>query len=841
MNLYLPSLANKPAVMRKTIFLSLISFILASFAIAQTKNGRVTGTIKDNNEQSIDAATVSLLAAKDSSLIKISVSNRQGNFEFEKVADGKYLVLITATSHTKAYGQVFELSSVNNNINLGTFELTQEVSEIAGVSVSAKRPLVENKIDRMVVNVESSITNAGSSALDVLEKSPGITVDNNGVISLKGKQGVIILIDGKPTYLGGNDLVNYLRSLTASQLDQIEIMSQPPAKYDASGNSGVINIKTKKGSQMGYNGSITLSAIVANYPKTPNSVNMNYRRGKVNLFGQYSYTYWEGFNDIKIVRYFGRISEKEFQSLFDQASYLHFVSNTHSFRAGMDYYATKKTTLGLALNGTFNKFSSDGHTNSDLLDKDYNLISVNKALPTNEGPWKNLSLNLNFRTVLDKTGKELTADIDGVYYKNDNNQNSDNYNYDPNGVLLPSADPVHNPNPYLLRGHLPGEIKIVTAKMDYTQPMKNGAKFDAGWKTGYVKNDNDAQYRYFLNNALVYDSSRSNHFIYEENVNAAYINFSKQFKKWGLQTGLRMENTNVTGNQVVKKQKFDTSYVQLFPTIYLSYAVDKSNNYTLSYSRRIDRPNYEDMNPFQFFLDQYTFRQGNPYLKPQTSHNFELSYNYKGQLNLSANYTFTTDIINDILKQNDSTHITFQTKENVAKRTNIGLSISYNKQLTKWWTIGAYGNIFNNHFEGFVNNENLKADIATYMFNINNQLKFKKTWGAEVSGFYRSKILASGLIVAEPMGVISFGLSKQLFKGKGSIKLNATDPFWIQFFRGYTEFGNINAHITNHWDNRRFTLTFAWRFSKGQNQPQQRRRTGSSQDEQSRIGQGGQQ
>jgi outer membrane receptor protein involved in Fe transport len=824
--------------MRKSI--TLIAVFLGTVLFATAQSGRVSGAIKDVNQKSIDGATVSLLRAKDSALVKLGVSNKQGDFEFEKIGDGHYLVSITAVGLAKSYGQPFELSSVNNHVDLGIFELTKQVTEMAGVSVTAKRPLIENKIDKTVVNVDASITNTGATALEVLEKSPGVTVDNNGAISLKGKQGVIILIDGKQTYLGGNDLVNYLRSLTAAQLDQIEIMSQPPAKYDASGNSGIINIKTKKGTQYGYNGSVTLSLILANYPKSPNSVNMNYRKGKFNFFGQYSYTYWEGFNRIYIDRYFGRTSEKEFNSLFDQYSFLKFKSNTHSFRAGMDYFASKRTTVGFAVNGTFNKTRSSGETQSDMVDKNYNLISSNYAYPQNEGPWRNVSLNLNLKTTLKKS-RELSADIDLVNYNNDSYQNSDNYTYDANGVLIPPDDPIINPNPYKLRGHLPGKINIITAKMDYSHPLKKGAKLEAGWKAGYVKNDNDAQYSYYLNNVLVNDVRRSNHFIYEENVNAAYINFSKQFKKFGLQTGLRMENTNVTGNQVIKQQKFDSSYLQLFPTIYLSYAANKTNNYTLSYSRRIDRPSYQDMNPFQYFLDMYTYRQGNPYLKPQTSHNVELSYNYKGQLNVSGNFTRTTDIINDILKQNDSTHVTFLTKENVALRINIGLSVNYNKPLTKWWTIAAFTNVFNNHYEGVVNDKYLEIDVATFMINLNNQFKFNKGWAAEVSGFYRSKILTSGVTIGQPMGVVSFGASKQILKGKGAIKLNLTDPFWIQYFRGYTKYDNIDTQITSYWDNRRYNLTFTWRFSKGETQPQNRRRTGASQDEQNRIGGGGQQ
>lgn len=821
----------------------LLLLTVASFTVsqAQTKNGQILGAIKDAGQKGIASATVSLLYAKDSSVAKLAVSDKQGNFEFEKIADGKYLVSITATGLAKAYSQLFELSSVNNRIDLGDFEMTQVTTELGGVTVNSKRPLIENKIDRTIVNVESSITNNGLTALDILEKSPGILVDNNGAISLKGKAGVIILIDNKQTYLSGQDLVNYLRSLTSAQLDQIEIMSQPPAKYDASGNSGVINIKTKKGSQTGYNGSVSLSYIQGNYPKSPNSINMNYRRGKTNLFGQYSYTHWEGFSKINLDRYFGKVSDAEFQSLFDQFSFQRFSSNTHSFRLGVDYYATKKTTLGVSVNGTLNSSNSLGETRSDFLNDNYDLVYYNWARTTSGGPWRNFATNLNFRTVLNK-GREISGDIDGIYYYNKQEQKSNNYNVNADGSLRP-PDPGIPSNPFLLQGSLPGTIHIVTGKLDYLHPLKKGAKLELGVKSGYVKNDNDAQYSYREdgdpNGDLINDIGRSNHFIYEENVNAAYVNYSKQFDKWGVQLGLRMENTNIKGNQVTIKSKFDTSYVQLFPTSYLSYSLNKMNTFTLSYGRRIERPSYQDMNPFQFFLDQYTYRQGNPYLRPQTSDNIELSYNYKGQLNVSVNYTKTKDIINDILKQNDVTFVTFQTKENVASRRNIGLSINYNKALKKWWTLSTYGNVWNNYFEGIVNNAKLSVDVTTFFVNMNNQFRFGKGWGAEVSGFYRNKVLASGMIVGEPMGVLSFGFSKQVLKNKGSIRLNLTDPFWLQQFRGFSKFQNIDMTIHSKWDNRRATITFTYRFSKGEAQPQQRRRASASQDEQNRLGGGG--
>ena len=262
-------------------------------------------------------------------------------------------------------------------------------------------------------------------------------------------------------------------------------------------------------------------------------------------------------------------------------------------------------------------------------------------------------------------------------------------------------------------------------------------------------------------------------------INAAYVNYNRQIKKWGLQLGLRFENTYSKGNQVKYNQTVTRNYRQLFPTSYISYALNKNNNFGLSYGRRIERPNYQDLNPFIYFLDKYTFREGNPYLTPQFSHNIELSHNYKGQLNTSANFTRTTDIINDVLLQNDTTKVTFQTKRNIAIRRNIGISISYNKGLTKYWTVSVFTNIFNNFFQGYVNNAYLSTSYTSFLVTLNNQFRFGKGWSGEISGFYRAKTLETGLIVSNPMGVFSLGVGKQLFKNKGTLRLNVRDPLWI--------------------------------------------------------------
>ena len=292
--------------MRKlhNILIVICLFALPIFTFAQSPNGKIVGTVKDGLGKPISGATVTLLKAKDSSLAKVSVAGKDGKYEFEKVVYGRYLVSVTATEHTRNLSPVFEISESNPEITLKAIELSSRVKSLGEVTVVAKRPLIEQKIDRTVVNVEASITNAGTNALEVLEKSPGISVDKDGNISLKGKEGVIVLVDGRQTYLGAADLANYLRNMNANQMDQIEIMTNPPAKYDAAGNSGIINIKTKKNRQMGYNGSVNFGYAQGRYPKINEGLNFNYRKNKVNLFTNLSHNYSQNFNTLTIQRNF---------------------------------------------------------------------------------------------------------------------------------------------------------------------------------------------------------------------------------------------------------------------------------------------------------------------------------------------------------------------------------------------------------------------------------------------------------------------------------------------------------------------------------------------------------
>lgn len=808
--------------------LTLLSFYFNS-TTAQTAGGKIDGRV-ETNQKAVEAASVMLLNAKDSSSVKMTVTDKQGFFLFENVADGNYLLSVQSVGYQMYYSSKFELNNKNKTFTSNLISLSVLNSNLNAVTVTSKRPLIEQKIDRTIVNVDASPTNVGLTALEVLEKSPGITVDKDGNISLKGKAGVLILVDGKPTYLSAADLANMLKNMASNNLDQIEIMTNPPAKYDAAGNAGVINIKTKKNKVKGMNGSITVGAGMGIKPKTNNSFNLNYRTGKVNIFTNYSYSWSKNWGNLDLTRKFVNEDTHELESVFRQKTTREPNFQNHSYKLGMDYYASKKTTLGIVVNGYYNpgKFSSDNITN--IYDADNNLQQQTLAKNSSKEKWSNIGGNFNLRHSFDTTGTELTADLDYMRYAADNNQMFSNYFYNNNGGKIQPDE--------ILRGTLPSNINIYSAKVDFTKPLKNNAKFEAGAKTSYVKTDNDAAYDTLAENAWGRDPRRSNHFLYTENINAAYANYSRPLsKKWNAQLGLRLENTVSKGRQLTTGETFNRNYTQLFPTAYIGYTMNDKNQFALSYGRRIQRPDYGDMNPFYYFLDKYTYEVGNPYLKPQFSHNIELTHTYGGFLTTSLGYNKTKDIIQDVLQQVDSTHTSYVKKSNIANQDNISFSMSANFPVTKWFRTNIYSQLVYNRYRGVINNAYEDVNGTGFMANISNQFTLPKEWMLELSGFYRSKMI-EGTLVAKPMGVLNFAVSKNVLKKQGTVRLNVRDFLDIQQFNGYSKYQNIDVTIHNEWDNRVVNLSFTWRFSKGQGGGQQRKRGGAG-DEAERVKGGG--
>jgi hypothetical protein len=821
-------------------FFSLLAAMGIAIGSYAQSGGKITGTIQDGgNQKIIDAASVSLLKAKDSALVKVAVADKDGNFSFESVKEGTYLVLATSVGHSKTYSKTVSISAGNLSAAVGVLQLVPGEKALKEVAVTAKKPLIERKIDRTIVNVDASITNTGSTALEVLEKSPGITVDKDGNISLKGKAGVIVYLDGRPSYLSGPDLANMLRNMTASQLEQIEIMTNPPAKYDAAGNAGVINIKTKKNKLFGYNGSVTTGYTQGRYARFNEAASFNYRNKKVNFFSNFSYNRNHRSQELYILRNFRDANTKSIKSIFDQTTNMENQNHYYSGKIGLDYNVSKNTTLGVVLNGYYNPSLWQSNTDTYIYDPNHNLTDITKAETENKENWKNFSTNFNLRTKLDTAGQEISADLDYIQYKAGSVQPLTSSYYDNAGNLRKA--------PEVLVGTLPTNIKIYSGKVDYTLPLKKDAKFEAGIKTSFVTNDNNARYDSIKTGYSVLDSGRSNHFIYDENINAAYLNYNRSLgKKWTAQLGLRVENTNSNGiskgytfNTAQNKfeyteTKFKKSYTQLFPTVYLQYTANEKNQFVINYGRRIERPDYQDMNPFVHFLDRYTFEQGNPNLGAQFAHNIELSHTYKGFLTSTVNYTKTTDIIQMVLEQNDITNETFVKKANIASSEQIGLAITANKSITKWWSGNIYANIYNNHFKGVVGTEPISLGVTSLMVQLQQQFKFGKGWAAELSGFYRSKGL-EGVIYIKPMAQVSAGFSKQVLKNQGSIRLNVRDIFAGSVFKGYSKYGTVDASFKNVNDGRAVSISFSYRFNKGKLKAGSSKRSSGASDEQNRV------
>jgi len=820
----------------KHITALLTVLIISLVSLAQMGKNKISGAVVDGSQKTIEAATIALLSTKDSSTVKFSVADKDGKFAFENIPNGKYMVMITATGHQKGFSESFEVSESNQTVQLKTIELIPVAKAMGNVVITAKRPFIEQRIDKMVINVESSITSAGSSALDVLEKSPGVTVDKDGNISLKGKQSVMVMLDGKPSYISGADLVNYLRSLPSSAIDQIEIMTNPSAKYDASGNSGIINIKSKKNRQKGFNGSVTVNYQQGIYWRSNNSVNLNYRVGKLNVFANGSVNKGNGFQRLDILRKFKDAATKDIEAIFEQQTRMRSQNMFDNLKIGADYYVTRKTTLGIVTSGFINPGTFRSRSTSYLKNAGSVVDSIVYAESVQGENWRNGSVNLNFRHQFDSTGRELTSDLDYITYRSAQDQDFFNKTYNPDWTLRQTET---------LRGDLPVNVDIYSAKVDYTQSIGKKSKLEAGVKSSYVNTDNHAKYYSIDNNSEVADYSKTNHFLYKENINAAYISVNRQYKKLGVQLGLRYENTSYSGKQygnpTRKDSTFKHNYGSLFPTVFLSYAAGKNSQFGFSFGRRIDRPAYQNLNPFLFFLDKFTYQAGNPFMKPQFTNNFELSHTFKNFLTTTINYSRTVDYMNETFEQEQDAngnkgYATIVRQGNIGKRDAAGIAVSAQIPVAKWWNASIYSNYNYNKFRGRLNGNGEYIDVAAsnVLFNVNNQFKFNKGWSAELGGFYRTRGV-DGQIIIQPLGQLSAGIGKQVLKNKGTVRFNVRDILYTQKATGDMTFENTIAHFVNSRDSRVASLSFTYRFGKPIKGQQQRRKIGGADDEQNRV------
>lgn len=806
----------------KTVF-AFLSFLIGTLSLhAQKIEGQLLGTANEP----LSATSVYLIGIENEDPLKTTVTDEQGRFEFERTQPLDFRILVQALGYEKYLSSVYHFEDTTLQIPTITLQKATETLQEVAV-VGKKKAFVEQKIDRIVVNPEVLISNAGLTALEVLEKAPGVRVDMNGTISLKGKQGVIVYVDDKPTYLAAADLASYLRSLPSSSIESIEVISNPPARYEAAGNSGIINIRTKKSKSKGFNGGVNLAYGQGTYARTNNSLNFNYHLDKWNFFSNVAFSENNTYQDLTITRkYFD--NSGNLASTFSQHSYIKPNNRNQSARLGADYYASKKTTIGVLVSGFYNPSHRTTTNNALITDGNGQTTSTVKAYNPMDVVFKNGSLNLNLNHKFNDKGQELTVNTDYIGYDSKINQELYNTQSAPDGSVL---------NQSLLQSNLPSTIKIATAKADYSGVAVAKGSLDFGAKSSYVKTNNIAAFYDVVGTAVTPNYDFSNDFTYQERIHAGYVNYAKDYKKWTVQAGLRLEYTHIdgyqSGNPVVRDSSFVKKYTSLFPTLYVQHRIDTLQNHVvgLSLGRRIDRPDYKDLNPFTYPMDRFTYYGGNPFLQPTFSYNAELSYTFRKKYTTTLLYSYIDNVISETNEQRGTTY--YSRPGNFAKQVSYGLSFNAGFNFTPWWTVQCYAELMNNVFESSVYTETLNDSKWSWALAPTFQFTLSKRFTAELSGQYQSKAL-SGQFIIYPITTYRAGLAAKILKNKGTLKLNVSDILYSNQVRGdIRNIANAQAGWYSYFDSRVVTLSFSYRFSKGEAAKQ--RQTGASETEQRRV------
>jgi len=790
-------------------------------------NYSIQGKIVDHENKVLDLALVSLNMDQVDSSIKSDYTDLDGSFNFTSVAEGKYILNVRFFGF-QSYQVPIQVSGQNQQLTLETIQLQIDSKPLEAVTVTAKVPYIERKIDRTVVNVDALISNAASNTLEALELAPGITLDHNGGIQLKGRSGVMVYIDDKPTYLSGAELENYLKSIPASSVKQIEIMTNPPAKYEAAGNAGVINIITKRNKELGFHGNTVLSIQQGKYTRSNNSLNLSFNQNKISVYANINAGLRNSFQDLNINRYYKDDSNIRTSS-FSQNSYIVKDGRSANAKLGLDYYINEKTAIGISGRGLINPSGDLTNNTAFVRDAQSNILRRVNAENQTESTFDNATFNIYFKRQLDTLGSFLTMDADYVKYKSTSEQVFNNFIYNVD-TLLQYQDRIN--------GAIPSDIQIYAAKIDYSKPLNKTSKFEAGLKSAFTETDNEAKYSNTLNGTTLPDYNLSNRFLYNEWIHAAYLNYSKSFGKIELQLGLRAETTKLNGHQLGNIEKPDTSftrtYSNLFPTFYASWHVDPKDHHVLGFSfgRRIDRPFFQDLNPFISPLDKFTFYAGNPNLLPTYSNNLSLSHSYKNILNTSLNYSRTIDGINETLEIRDS--IYYSRPGNIANNHAISLSVDANTMVNKWLRINLYAELGHQIFESALYTEQLQSEGTYYVISINNNIQLGKGWNADLRGNYQSDFVYAQLLI-KSFGTLNFAIQKKIFKDKGSLKLSISDILYTRRSDGIiNNLNNTDADWNSRLDTRAASLAFTYRFGKSTSN--KLKHTGSgSESEQNRV------
>ena len=770
---------------------------------------RISGKITDEKQHPLKSATVLLLNQKDSALVKSSLSDNEGYFSFNDVKEDKYIVIITMRGYKKL---IVKAAIAGKDVQMNVITLVPHATVLNDVTVTGAKPFLEQKADKLVVNIEGSGIAAGSTAFEVLQKIPGVLVINDK-LSVVGKSTPAIMIDGRLSQY--TDIMQVLREMSAADIEKIELITNPGAKYDATGGA-IINIIVKRNANLGTNGSLNLNAATGLYNRTTahtdrnfyrhgQGISMNHRQGKLNIFAGYNFLHRNQFEYNEFDRLIGSYR-------FFQSNYSPGYVNSHAYRAGADYYADKKNTFGVMIKGFSRNGLSEAQNNTWQSDAvTARPISNFQTFNNTRTKRINTSVNANWKHSFDSLGKELNIDIDYSEFTFKNT--SDIINRLSNGTEYPSLQFIDNP------------VKLLVLKTDYMRPIGKNFKLESGLKSGIATINNDL---IFTQNGIL-DKNRSTNFKYRENINAAYASFQYKFNKWELQGGLRTEQTIATG-KMQGQLILDRNYWQFFPSVFVTRKLGKKLSGILQYSKRVNRPGYQQQNPFIQYLDSLTYSKGNPLLKPETANQYKFSVAYKNQPFFSISYNKKHDVIFDNAP-NQNGNLTYTTPENLASYENIAIELDFPIELGRKITGYGGNQAVYNHYKASYLGAGYDRSKWNWLAYWQVAYKPKPSWSFEISGYYTTQLL-NEFIIINNMGSLNLAAQKFLWQKKGKLSLNFSDILFGERTRGSVIYQEINVHFRQWSESKNIRLTFNYTFGNQQLKAARTRQTASDEETQ---------
>lgn len=708
--------------------------------------------IDGTSKKGIEFATVVLLKATDSTLIKGSLTDTVGNFEINYLSAGAYILSISSIEYQKIYKGPLVIDADGQTLDVGMLEMGTDQKLLAEVVVKGEKLPFEHHADKLVMNVaSSSLYKASTNALDVLKKAPGLQIKADGSILMRNSITPKFFVDGKDIPMTGDELKNYLNALTPDMIESIEIISNPSSKYDAQ-YKGIVNIKLKRDKNLGLQGNYGLTFSQNVYSSYNNNLMLGYKTKKV------AYSARLGYNDYGSLYIFNSNQQLTNGSRLLTDTQMPTLGKDLSYQLGIDFKPKNNQEIGIVLKG-YNKNANQNTETTNIIHTSEatqpNLLTINQAKPQNT----NISGTIHYDIDFKKNHLSFLATI-----ANFNNSQTQDIQSKQQNTLVE-----------YLKSNLNNDVKIKSSQLDYNTPIWKG-QLDAGLKVASTYTNNDLRFDKLQGDKFVVDNKRTNRFTYEEDIFAGYFNYSRELKKFAYQLGLRVENTDTKSVSITTDKTVSRNYYRWLPSSSFYYKLSDVQGITLSYSSRLRRPNFEELNPFQFYISPYTYAEGNPFLLPTQTNITTLSYNYK-DFGISFNMGKDHNPINQLPFYNSETNVTAYLRQNVKVNDFAYSEANYTFSVAKWWRLQHNAGLYYNNNHIVYNGKEYSKGVVSYIIGGSQVFTLPKNITFDLSYNYYS---ANGDVFfkTNAMYDVNIGLQKTFFKDKLNTKLNFNDIFY---------------------------------------------------------------